>query len=76
MANLGNQTLDDMTMLGLDINPDGLGDVALLKKNGANTTVQWLRATQALGSATVTYVTTSGFNDSGLPWAPATTRAY
>jgi hypothetical protein len=76
MANLGNQTLDDMTMLGLDINPDGLGDVALLKKNGANTTVQWLRATQALGSATVTYVTTTGFNDSGLPWAPATTRAY
>jgi hypothetical protein len=71
MLNIGGQTLDDMTLLGLDVNPDGLGDVALLKKNGTNTTVQWLRATQALGSATVKYFTTTGFNDGNLPFTTA-----
>ena len=71
MLSMGGQTLDDMKLLGLDINPDGLGDVALLKKNGANTTVQWLRAVQAPKSSTVTYVTTSGYNDGNLPFATA-----
>ena len=67
-------SLEDMSVLGIDVNPDGLGDLALLKKNAGNTTVQWLKATQVAG--VVTYTPTSAYNDGGLPWAPATTKAY
>ncbi|MDL2334792.1 MAG: VCBS repeat-containing protein [Chloroflexota bacterium] len=74
MWHADNQSLDDMNVLGIDVNPDGLGDLALLRKNGSNTTVQWLQAVQTLG--VVTYSATTGYNDSGLSWAPAATKPY
>jgi hypothetical protein len=76
MLGINSLAFGDVTPVGSEINPDGLGDLVLLKKNGANTTVQWLRASQAVGSPAVTYVTTTGLNDTGLPWGPATTKAY
>jgi hypothetical protein len=76
MLGLNNVAFGEVTPIGSEINPDGLGDLVLLKKNGANTTLQWLRASQTDGSAAVTYVTTSGYNDTGLPWGPATTKPY
>lgn len=71
-----NQAFGDVLAIGSDINPDGLGDLVLLKKNGANTTVQWLRASQPKGTAAVSYVATTGYDDSGLTWAPTSIRAY
>jgi hypothetical protein len=76
MLGLNGLAFGEVTPIGSEINPDGLGDLVLLKKSGANTTVQWLRASQTAGSPAVTYVTTTGYTDTGLPWAPATTRAY
>lgn len=76
MLGLNGLAFGEVTPIGSEINPDGLGDLVLLKKNGAITTVQWLRASQTAGSPAVTYVTTTGYSDTGLPWAPATTRAY
>ena len=76
MWQTNSQPFGEVTPLGMDVNPDGLGDLVLLKKNSANTTVQWLRASQTAGSPAVTFVPTTGYNDSSLPWAPSTTKAY
>ncbi|MEA2676752.1 MAG: hypothetical protein QOJ81_893 [Chloroflexota bacterium] len=64
----------EVVPVGLDVNPDGLGDLGLLRKNGANTSLTWLKATQTL--SVVTFVTTTPFNDANLPWAPAVTKPY
>jgi hypothetical protein len=60
--------------LGVDVNPDGLGDLGLLLKSGSNTALMWLRATQTAG--VVTFVPTTAYTDATLAWAPATTKAY
>ena len=69
-------SFDNVSPLGLDINPDGLGDLQLVEKSNANTALQWLRASQTDGSAAVTFVATTPYVDANLPWAPATTDAY
>jgi hypothetical protein len=69
-----SQPFAEVVPFGLDVNPDGLGDLALLKKNGTNTAVQWLKAVQTAGVVTLT--PTTAYNDSGLAWAPATTKPY
>lgn len=77
MAHLDNVGFpDEVNVSGIDVNPDGLGDVLLVKKSGGNTAFQWLRASQTAGSAAVTLVATSSFVDASIPWAPATTDAY
>lgn len=76
MFEINSLAFADVSAIGSEINPDGLGDLVLLKKNGANTTLQWLRASQALKSAAVSYVPTTPYNDAGLTWAPATIKAY
>jgi hypothetical protein len=76
MLGINSLAFADVNVIGSEINPDGFGDLVLLKKNGANTTLQWLRASQAAGSAAVTYVTTLAYNDGGLTWAPVATKAY
>jgi hypothetical protein len=60
--------------MGVEVNPDGMGDLAVILKSGSNTAVMWLRATQ--NASVVTFVSTNAYTDSTLPWAPATTRAY
>jgi hypothetical protein len=69
MATLSSLAVADVTPLGIDINPDGLGDLALVKKNGANTALQWLRAVQGAGSSAVTYTATNVYSDANVPWA-------
>lgn len=76
MLDLNSVAFGEVTPIGSEINPDGLGDLVLLKKNGGTTSVQWLRASQAPKSSAVSYGATSPYNDSGLSWAPATTKAY
>ncbi|HUP82873.1 MAG TPA: VCBS repeat-containing protein [Candidatus Limnocylindria bacterium] len=72
MWSTNNQPFAEVVPLGLDVNPDGLGDLALLKKHGANTTVQWLKAVQT--GSVVTYTPTNGYDDGSLPFATA--KAY
>ncbi|MEO8625608.1 MAG: hypothetical protein ABI452_02810, partial [Candidatus Limnocylindrales bacterium] len=62
--------------LGIDVNPDGLGDLVLLQKSGSNTAFQWLRSSQTAGSAAVTLVPTTAYVDASIPWAPTTTDTY
>ena len=76
MAHLDNVSLDEVSPLGMNINPDGLGDLVLVRKSNTSTGLQWLRATQTDGSAAVTFTTTTAYNDLNLPWAPAATDAY
>ncbi len=64
----------DASPFGVDVNPDGLGDLGLLRKAGAGTALMWLRATQTAG--VVTFVPTTAYTDTNLAWAPATTKAY
>jgi hypothetical protein len=62
----------DANPFGVDINPDGLGDLGLSLKtgsNGANTTLMWLRATQTGG--VVTFVATTAYTDANIAWAAA-----
>ncbi|MEP7378453.1 MAG: VCBS repeat-containing protein [Chloroflexota bacterium] len=68
--------LDEVNPLGIDINPDGLGDLLLVKKSNANTAFQWLRSSQTAGSAAVTLVPTTAYVDASIPWTPTTTDAY
>jgi hypothetical protein len=76
MLGINGLALADVSVIGSEINPDGLGDLVLLRRNGGITTVQWLRASQTAGSPAVTYVPTTGYDDGGLGWSPATTKAY
>jgi hypothetical protein len=64
----------NVSPLGVDVNPDGLGDLGLLLKAGSNTALMWLRATQ--NADVVTFVPTTAFTDATLAWAPTTTKAY
>jgi hypothetical protein len=60
----------DANPFGVDVNPDGLGDLGLSLKagsNGANTTLMWLRATQTAG--VVTFVSTTAYTDANVAWA-------
>lgn len=76
MLDLDSVAFADVIAIGSDVNPDGLGDLVLLKKNSGSTTVQWLRAEQAFKSSAVTYVAAGSYNDIGLTWAPTSIRAY
>lgn len=69
-----NIPFSEVSVLGIDVNPDGLGDLLLMRKSGAVTAVQWLKAVQTAG--VVTFSPTAAYTDNGLTWAPATTRAY
>ena len=62
----------DVNPLGVDVNPDGLGDLALLRKAGTSTALMWLRSTQ--NASVVTFVPTTAYTDNSLVWA--TTKAY
>ena len=62
-----SQPFAEVVPLGIEVNPDGLGDLALLKKNGANTAVQWLKAVQT--QSVVTFAPTNAYNDGSLTWA-------
>jgi hypothetical protein len=64
----------DVNPFGVDVNPDGMGDLGLLRKAGSDTALMWLRAT--LNAGVVTFVPTTAYTDSTLAWAPATTKAY
>ena len=66
--------LADVNPFGVEVNPDGLGDLGLLHKAGSSTALVWLRATQTAG--VVTFVPTTAYTDANLAWAPATTKAY
>jgi len=75
MATVNNAAIDDVTPLGIDVNPDGLGDLALVRKVNAGTTgLQWLRAVQGAGWASVTYTATNLLSDNSV--APATAKGY
>ncbi len=74
MVTLNSLSVNEVVPVGIDINPDGLGDLALLKKNGSNTTLQWLKAVQGAGWASVNFSATNGYNDGNVAWA--TVRPY
>jgi hypothetical protein len=75
MVTLASLAVDDVTPLGIDIDPDGLGDLGLVRRvNGTTTAVQWLHAVQGAGWASVTYTATNAYNDANL--APATAKPY
>jgi hypothetical protein len=74
MWSSGSVSFDNVNPLGLDINPDGLGDLVLVQKSGSNSAFQWLRATQNSGSAAVNFSATDAYPDANVPWA--TVDAY
>jgi hypothetical protein len=76
MLGINNLPFGEVIPVGSEINPDGLGDLVLLRKSGSNTSLTWLLAAQGKGSAAVSYSATTPHVDSGLSWAPATTKAY
>lgn len=76
MWSSGSVSFDNVNPLGVDVNPDGLGDLVLVQKSGSSSAFQWLRASQTDGSAAVTFVSTTAYVDASIPWAPATTDAY
>jgi hypothetical protein len=69
-----SQAFSEVFPFGVDVDPDGLGDLGLIMKSGGNTALQWLRASQSAG--VVTFVPTTPYTDSGLTWAPTLTEAY
>lgn len=64
----------DVMAVGLDLNTDGLADVALLRKDGTNTALRWLRA--AVTAGVVTHSAVNELSDAGLPWNSETVRPY
>jgi hypothetical protein len=64
----------DVIAVGVDLSPDGLADVALLRKDGTNTALRWLRAVVSAG--VVTHSAVNELADSGLPWNGGALRAY
>ena len=74
MWETSSQPFSEVVPLGIEVNPDGLGDLALLKKSGGNTAVQWLMAVQT--KLVITFSPTTAYTDSNLTWAPGTTKPY
>ena len=74
MWQTGAIAFSDVNPFGVDVNPDGLGDLGLLRKAGSNTALMWLRATQT--GNVVTFAPTTVYTDANLSWAPTTTKAY
>jgi hypothetical protein len=73
MATLSSLALGDVAPLGIDVNPDGLGDLALVRKVNANTTgLQWLRAVQGTSWGNLTFTATNVYNDANVAWAGST----
>jgi len=63
-----NIALNDLTPFGLDVDPDGLGDLALLRRAAdGNTTLLWLRAISSGGVST--FAATSAMTDSAFAWS-------
>jgi hypothetical protein len=54
--------------VALNVNPDGMADVALVQRSGDSTSLLWLRSVERTTSA-ATMVAGSAFSDSGLPWS-------
>jgi hypothetical protein len=68
-ADLG---FDEVLPLGLDVNPDGLGDLALLNRDGATTAVRWLQTVSNGGAMSPT----TPLADPGLAWNDGANRLY
>jgi hypothetical protein len=64
----------DVMAVGFDLNTDGLADVALLRKDGTNTALRWLRAVVSAGVVTASAV--NELSDAGLPWNSGLVRPY
>jgi hypothetical protein len=76
MATVSGLALGDVTPLGMDINPDGLGDLVLVRKVNASTTgLQYLRAVQTTSWGNLTFSATNVYNDANVAW-PGSTKPY
>ncbi|MEP7159148.1 MAG: VCBS repeat-containing protein [Chloroflexota bacterium] len=64
----------DTMAVGMDVNTDGLADVALLRKDGTNTALRWLRAVVSAG--VVTHSAVNELSDAALPWNNGLVRPY
>lgn len=65
----GNVPFGDVLPMAMDVNPDGMADLALVQKEGAYTRVRWLRTIERSTSPASMATTTSGILDGGLPWS-------
>ena len=63
-------SMSDVIAAGMNVNPDGLGDLAVLQRNGSTTTLMWLKSVeQSTTPATMTPMST--LSDGGLNWSPS-----
>jgi hypothetical protein len=61
---------DEVLPVALDVNPDGMADVALIRKNGTASSLTWLRAIERT-AAPASMAATTPLADAGLTWTPA-----
>ena len=60
----------DVSPVALNVNPDGMADVALVQKSGGSTSLLWLRSVER-SAAAATMVAGAPLSDSNLPWSTA-----
>lgn len=56
--------------VALDVNPDGMADLALVRKNGEASSLMWLRAIER-SSSPATMTASAPLADATLTWSPA-----
>lgn len=64
----GSMPLSEVVPLGLHVDPDGLGDLTLLQKDGPTTKVFWLRSI-ARSTTPASMTPTQGLTDPSLTWS-------
>ncbi len=66
----GAGTFADTMLLGMDADPDGLGDLALISRDGTDTDVMWLRSVAKTNNdpTSASMVTTTQLDDT-MTWA-------
>ncbi len=69
LAQMGSVPWSGLGVAALDINADGMADLALVQKDGSMTKVQWLQTSEKSKTSAAKMTATQVYHDANLTWS-------